>query len=43
MSLVSVGVAVVVAIGVVVFALLKRPSSDLGAVSTSWIAQHRDS
>ena len=35
------GVAIALAFGGVVAALLKRPRRDLGSVSDAWIAQHR--
>ncbi len=37
----AIGVALAIAVGVVVM-ITRRPTRDLGTLSTNWLAQHRD-
>jgi hypothetical protein len=42
MSWIGIGVAFALLLGIAVRMLTHRATHDLGAVSTNWIAQHRD-
>jgi hypothetical protein len=41
MGWLGIGVALAIVVGIVVM-IARRPTRDLGAVSTNWLSQHRD-